>query len=105
MSQSALMLTCFGDHTVGRCVGMVLNTIAVANENVGRLQHTANAQAEDAIKSRLTILHSPGKVKIFLLLDIVTCARAEATLHGTKLFHVAYSVFNTLFFSFIMYSC
>ena len=86
-------------------VSKVVNMITVANENDGRWQHKASAQAEDAIKSRLTILHSPGKVKIFLLLDIVTCARAEATLHGTKLFHVAYSVFNTLFFSFIMYSC
>ena len=75
MLQSARIFTCYGDRTVGRCVGMVSNTIAVANENAGRLQHKASTQAEYAIKSRLSILHSPGKLEYFLLLGIVTCAR------------------------------
>ena len=51
MSQSARIFTCYGDRTVGR-VGVVLrvtNTITVANENAGRLQHKASVQAEYAI--------------------------------------------------------
>ena len=95
MLQSARIFTCYGDHTVGRCVGMVskvTNMIAVANENASRLQHKASAQAEYAIKS---ILHSPGKLE-FLLLGLVMCTIAEATLHGKKVFHATYSAFDKL---------
>ena len=52
MLQSAISFTCYGDCTAGRCMGMVskvTNMIAIANENAGRLQHKASAQAERAI--------------------------------------------------------
>ena len=55
MLQSAMSFTCYGDRTVGRCMGMVskvTNMIAIANENASRLQHKASPQAERAIKSQ-----------------------------------------------------
>ena len=66
---------------------------------VPAISQTGMVEGLNQQNSRLSTLHSPGKLEFFLLLGIVTCARAEATLHGKKLFHAAYSAFDTVFYS------